>query len=220
MMTRAPLLACLIASAGCAQILGIEDEYELVGDAGDADPDAGPADAGASDAAPEPADTGAQRDAMPGDDGGPAGFDCERVDGVVWNGHCYFAIAPGTGLIWTRARSTCETFDSAYLATLTSSEEQDAVEAAFFPATADYWIGLALEGAPSQTPPSSCRTTAGSCPFLWVTGEELSFTNWARRSSTDAEPNYTGACVRLQLTDRSWADYGCGAQLPAICEHD
>jgi hypothetical protein len=61
---------------------------------------------------------------------------------------------------------------------------------------------------------------AGSCPWLWVTDDKFAFSKWARRDGSDPEPNFTGACVRLQLTDRSWADFPCGTQLPAICEHD
>jgi hypothetical protein len=216
------LFVCLATSAGCAQILGIDQDYrELSEDGGDAE-DAGgePEDASDPEDAGEPEDTGAELDAAPEQDSGPPGFDCATLDGLVWNGHCYFSIAAGTGLIWTRAKTTCESFSDSHLATLTTSAEQAAIEGAFFPSTTDYWIGLSLQDPSSQTPPSSCKTTPGSCPFRWVTGEVLSFTKWTQRSGTDAEPNYTGACVRLQLTDRSWADFGCGAQLPAICEHD
>jgi Lectin C-type domain len=207
------VLACLAGgAAGCAQLLDIDHEYgDLVEDAGDAGE---PEDGG------EPGDAGSEPDATADADSGPAGFDCEMLDGLLWNDHCYFVISQGTGLIWTRARTTCESFSDSHLATLTSAAEEAAVEGAFFPATQDYWIGLALENPGTQTPPATCKTMPGSCPFRWVTGERLMFSKWSQRSGTDSEPNYTGACVRLQITDRSWADFGCGTQLPAICEHD
>ena len=195
-MRRARCAGWLAAwlATGCAKLLDIDHEYDLASDA----------DASVLDAGLDP----------------DAGFDCAQLAGKVLDGHCYFVIAPGTGLVWSRAQSTCEEFEGAHLASVTSADEQAALEAAFFPSTADYWIGLALEGASNQTPPASCKTNPRSCPFLWVSGEELSFTKWSRRSANDVEPNYTGACVRLQLTDKSWADYGCGTQLPAICEHE
>jgi hypothetical protein len=203
------LLACLVA--GCAQILGIDQEYrEGSDDAGSAPEDAGVG---------PPEDTGAELDATP-EDSGPAGFDCGMLEGLLVSGHCYFVIAAGSGLIWTRAATTCESFSGSHLATITSAAEQEAIEGAFFPSTTDYWIGLSLQGASSATPPASCKTNPGSCPFLWITGEPLSYTKWSRRSATDVEPNFTGGCARLQLTDRSWADLGCGAQVPALCEHD
>lgn len=204
----------LIVSAGCAQILGIDHDYERLEDAGEERPDANEPDAG-----DEPTDSGTAPDART-DASGPAGFDCAALDGTLVDGHCYFAIAPGTGLIWTRAKTTCETFSGSHLATLTSSTEQAAIEAAFFPSTYDYWIGLSLQGASNQVPPATCKTMPGSCPWLWVTGEKFSFSKWGRRDGTDPEPNFNGSCVRLQLTDRSWADFPCGTQLPAICEHD
>lgn len=211
------LLACL--TTGCAQILGIDQEYREVSEDGGSDPE----DASEPDDADEPddagPDAGAERDAS-AEDGGPAGFDCDALEGLLWSGHCYFVIAPGSGLVWTRAATTCETFSGSHLASVTSADEQEAIEGAFFPSTTDYWIGLSLQGASSATPPASCKTTPGSCPFLWVTGETLSYTNWSRRSASDVEPNYSGGCARLQLTDRAWADLGCGTQLPALCEHD
>jgi hypothetical protein len=221
---------CVAGSVGCAKLLAIDHDYgERVADAGELD-DAGDVrdandgrDAQVEDGGRAPDEDGGFNDAAgdaSNDANAPASFDCEALAGSVWSDHCYFAIAAGTGLDWSRAKTTCESFSGSHLVTITSAEEQAAIENAFFPSITDYWIGLSLEGAAAQTPPSSCKTAPESCPFLWVTGEALGFTLWARRSGSGQEPNYTGACVRLVLTDRSWADFGCGTQLTAICEHD
>jgi hypothetical protein len=92
------------------------------------------------------------------------------------------------------------------------------LEETFFPATDDHWIGLSL--ADTSWLPFGCSDDPESCPFLWVTGETLDFTDWAV-SVIDPEPNYSGACVRILFDDLDWADRTCGTtRLPAICETD
>lgn len=152
--------------------------------------------------------------------GGGAGFSCDELGGAVHDEHCYFAIAPGSGLLWASARETCESFSpSSHLATITSHAEQAAIEDAFSPSVTDYWIGLSLADVEDE-PSDDCDEAPESCPFEWVTGDKLIYTNWAEHSESDEEPNYTGACVRLQLDGFAWADFDCGTRLPALCEHD
>jgi hypothetical protein len=153
-------------------------------------------------------------------EGGGAGFSCDELDGVVHDEHCYFVLAPGSGLSWTMARETCEGYSpSSHLVTISSSAEQAAIENALSPSVSDYWIGLALADVENE-PNDDCDEAPESCPFEWVTGEALSYANWAAHGKNDVEPNYTGACVRLQLDDFNWADFDCGTRLPAVCEHD
>jgi hypothetical protein len=87
----------------------------------------------------------------------------------------------------------------------------------FFAPANDAWIGLSLA---ELTDPNSatCKATPSSCPFLWLTGEPLSYTNWGNHGPNDREPNYTGACVRLQGTTLDWADQDCNERVRAICE--
>ena len=212
------LLGGLAGNVGCAQILGIDHEYgerpDDLGDAGEVS-DTGLGDDGDVLGPPDAGDDAAA------DAGVPSGFDCQALDGTVFGGHCYFTIGPAMGLSWSSARTQCGTFSNAHLVTVTSAQEQTALEGTFLPSTTDYWIGLSLQGASTQTPPASCKTNPRSCPFQWTTREPLSYAKWARRAGSDSEPNYSGACVRVQAMDTmSWADVGCDSVLPAICEHD
>jgi hypothetical protein len=147
--------------------------------------------------------------------GGGGPFDCAARSGTTFDGRCYFVVG-STGLPFDEALAACAANDGATLVAITSAEEQSAIEAAFFPAATDLWIGLSLEGAPDDVP-IECSILPETCPFEWTSGEDLAFTDWALRDGDD-EPNYTGACVRIQAADLAWADYGCTSPLPAICE--
>ncbi len=150
--------------------------------------------------------------------GGAAGFDCDARGGKLANAHCYFPIGRDAPLSWQAAKSACESAD-AHLVTLTSAAEAQLVVEQFLSAAGDHWIGLALANTSSE-PPRSCKNNPASCPFRWVTAEPLEFSDWAMHSALDKEPNYTGACVRIQAADLKWADNGCSQELPAICEHE
>lgn len=148
--------------------------------------------------------------------GGGGSFDCGAVSGTTWNDHCYFSVGSGDGLTFEAAAASCAMNEGAHLVTIASAEEQGAIEAAFFPSATDFWIGLALPGAPEDVP-IECAIFPDACPFEWITAEELEFTDWAPREGDD-EPNYSGACVRIQAADLAWADFGCTSPLLAICE--
>jgi hypothetical protein len=150
--------------------------------------------------------------------GAVSSFDCDAVNGTTFDTHCYFAIGGESGLPFEDASATCAASDGAHLVAIGSAEEQAALVSTFFPGSVDYWIGLSLESAPSD-PPDECSFLPVLCPFDWVTNEPLEFTNWAPRAG-DEEPNYSGACVRMQASDQTWADVGCTTALPAICEHE
>lgn len=150
--------------------------------------------------------------------GAVSSFDCDAVNGTTFDAHCYFVIGGEGGLPFEDASATCAASDGAHLVAIGSAEEQAGLVSAFFPGTVDYWIGLSLENAPSD-PPGECSFLPVLCPFDWVTNEPLDFTNWAPRDG-DEEPNYSGACVRMQAADQTWADVGCTTALPAICEHE
>jgi hypothetical protein len=155
-----------------------------------------------------------------GGGGGMLGFDCDELSGTIANQHCYFAVGRGAGLSWRAAKAACEIY-SAHLVTITSSAEEELVQSRFFPAVSDYWIGLALNDTSGDTPPRTCKSAPSTCPFRWVTGEALSYADWATRGGSDSEPNFSGPCVRIQLSDLKWADYGCSmGQLPGICEFE
>jgi hypothetical protein len=140
------------------------------------------------------------------------------TDGTTHDGHCYFLVGTSGGLDWDHAKSECEA-SGAHLATITSSGEQTFVAATFFPSSDDAWIGLSLEDTQSD-PSNLCSLIPDTCPFLWLTAEKLDYTAWATRSGGDDEPNYTGACVRLQASDQAWADIDCSSTFRAVCERD
>jgi hypothetical protein len=146
---------------------------------------------------------------------GSAPGDCSQ--GTTFGGHCYFLVGTTDGLDWASAQAACEA-QGGHLVTITSSEEQSMLASTFFPSTDDAWIGLSLDDVASD-PSSVCKVLPDTCPFLWVTGEELAYDAWAVRSGDD-EPNYTGACARMQAADQAWADTGCTSPYRAICEND
>jgi hypothetical protein len=147
---------------------------------------------------------------------GGSGFDCAALSGTTWNGHCYFSVGTDGGLAFEAAAAACAVTEGAHLVAITSADEQATVEAAFFPAATDLWIGLSTSEAPDD-PSLECELIPDACPFEWITAEALDFTDWAVRDGDD-EPNYTGSCVRIQATDLAWADFGCTSALPALCE--
>jgi hypothetical protein len=147
---------------------------------------------------------------------GGAEPDCEALNGTVFDGHCYFYV--GSLLDFEAARSQCAGA-SATLVAINSEEEQRFLESTFFAPARDAWIGLSLAdlGDPNA---ASCEATPSSCPFRWLTDEPLSFTKWGNHGGSDQEPNYTGACVRIQSDTLDWADQGCTERVRAICERD
>ncbi len=153
-------------------------------------------------------------------EGASAGFPCSELGGVSSRRKLLLRDRDRHGLFWGSARETCEEYSpSSHLATITSDAEQSAIEDAFSPSVTDYWIGLSL-GNVEHDPDEECDEEPERCPFEWVTGDALSYANWAEHSQSDVEPNYTGACVRLQLDGFAWADFDCSTRLPALCEHD
>jgi hypothetical protein len=152
--------------------------------------------------------------------GGTGALSCTGSGATTYGGHCYFLVGDDTPLDWSSAKSACVAHSSsAHLVTIGSKEEQAMLVASFFPATVDTWIGLSLADV-TKDPSSACKLAPDQCPFAWVTGEKLAYTDWTVRSGTDSEPNYTGACVRVQATDQTWGDTTCSGKLRAICEED
>ena len=146
--------------------------------------------------------------------GGMGGAACDALGGVEFEGHCYFYVS--SLLSFEAARSACAEA-SATLVAINSLEEQRFLESTFFAPANDAWIGLSL--AELDNPSSAmCKAMPSACPFRWQTDEPLSYTKWGSHSATDAEPNYTGACVRMQGATLDWADQGCNERVRSICE--
>jgi hypothetical protein len=103
---------------------------------------------------------------------------------------------------WSGARDECAT-QRAHLVSIGTPEEQIFVAswlAGVNLGAQDVWIGL------KQT---------GNNPYQWITGEPMTFSQWAR-----GEPNATtDGCVRIRVTG-DWADWNspCRGPLAAACE--
>ncbi|MCL7972600.1 MAG: hypothetical protein M8866_11040, partial [marine benthic group bacterium] len=99
------------------------------------------------------------------------------------DGHLYDAIAPDGGINWTDARAAAEAMSfgecRAYLASITSTEENDFI-LANFPSVvpvvgSGYWIG-------GYQPPETTPADAG---WLWASGEAFGFADWATGQPDD-----------------------------------
>ena len=119
-------------------------------------------------------------------------------DPMLWeassggNGHYYQMVTLSGN--WTEANDVAEQLSfkgrSGHLVTITSRAEADFIESSLLPqgepVSANYWVGL------------SDQEVEGT--FQWVTGESLSFTDWAQ-----GEPNNFGAgenfaAIRWEVT--------------------
>ncbi|HEY6880364.1 MAG TPA: C-type lectin domain-containing protein [Polyangiales bacterium] len=209
------LVICAAWTPACATILGIDDDYREVSEKS---LDAGGVVDNEGGMVGNEGGMGGNEGGMGGNDAGSTPF-CEAHGGVIWDGHCYFLLDGGAFQPWTKAKPACAAFPSTHLVTITSAQEQAFLEARFFPAAEDMWIGLAVADT-SQLPPKSCTTTANSCPYFWVTGEKLAYTDWTQRSGGGSEPDYNGGCARLLHKEKTWADLDCTTSLPALCESD
>jgi hypothetical protein len=106
------------------------------------------------------------------------------LDGVT--GHLYDAVAPVGGINWTDARAAAEALSSGscrgYLASITSAEENEFI-LSNFPAVAPFtgtgfWIGA------FQDP----GTTPAEAGWMWVSGEDFAFADWAPGVPDDNGP--------------------------------
>ncbi len=104
------------------------------------------------------------------------------ADPVEWpvevggNGHFYEVVSPNTPTYaWEEARDTAEDMGG-YLATITTQDENDFVTALVlaYPLAYHPWLG-GWQELPDAPPDEG---------WVWITGEEWSYTNWA-----DWEPN-------------------------------
>jgi hypothetical protein len=143
----------------------------------------------------------------------PAPFDCNAVNGMMFQNHCYYATTTMTG--WDTANctnGTCSPGTTAcaspsHLVVITSQAEQNFV--AGIASTSQRWIGLRKDpGSPNM-----------ESSFHWVTAETLSYKTWEVYDTGAPEPNYTGECVRMQPTGR-WGDTNCADSYIAICERE
>jgi cysteine-rich repeat protein len=127
-------------------------------------------------------------------------LDC--AGGRTWQLHCYRVLGADA---WAASRLACQGLGMD-LVTIDSRQEL-----LFVTALRDelanntyYWLGLNdldLEGT-----------------FVWVSGAEVTYTNWA-----PGEPNDIGGdedCATVFRAGDSWYDYPCQTSCTAVCEAD
>ena len=136
---------------------------------------------------------------MPGVDAGTVADAGPPCSGIVFRGHCYFAIARQE---WDDAACASQ---GAHLVTITSADEQQMVATL---GSGERWIGL-------RRPNNSPQRIAS---FAWVTNEPVGYANWSTSNGVQ-EPNFTGNCVRL-LTNGTWADNDCTDSFVTLCERE
>lgn len=138
--------------------------------------------------------------------------ECDRVhpDAQRFGDHCYWKRAEAK--TWRDAEEACRA-SAAHLVTITSEAENAFLERSW----AWVWIG-ASDGEP--------RHSRRRGEYAWVTGEEMSFENWA-----DDRPNAQGVlcgellcyehCAELQ-EDGTWNDLDCEREdgREFVCEWD
>ena len=114
-----------------------------------------------------------------------------------FNGHHYF-VSTYTSL-WTDANAMLDEIDGAHLATMNSAEENDFVSSSM---NATAWIGL------------NDIETEGV--WQWVTGEEVSYTNW-----NGGEPNNAGNEDIVEMfTNGKWNDHQINQRRVFVVEVD
>jgi Lectin C-type domain len=125
--------------------------------------------------------------------GPDARIDCAAVAGGVMftppggaNAHCYWPHA--TAANWLGAANACRA-EGGHLVTLASSAETTFVLGLVtpFPSTDRIWIG-ATDGRFSSDGP-------GSGPFIWITGEPMTYQNWANNGPTQQPDGKCNTCA-------------------------
>nr|AGF93336.1 protein containing C-type lectin domain protein [uncultured organism] len=115
--------------------------------------------------------------------------------GQMYNGNEYKLIT--NDMSWSDAKDYCEN-QGGHLVTITSSEENSFVQNLI---NQDVWIGFTDQSSEGD--------------FEWVTGETVSYTNWA-----PGEPNDwgSGEDYTQMVTDGEWNDYSGTNNLAFVCE--
>jgi len=119
-------------------------------------------------------------------------FDASDQQTLYDTTHYYYLIP--FGKVWAEADTFCRDTFGGYLVTVTEASEQDVINNLLsrLPEANHAWIGL--------------NDLASEGNFEWVTGETVSYTNWA-----DGEPNnyYEEDCVNVLYPTGEWNDNGC-----------
>jgi len=131
-------------------------------------------------------------------------------DAVEFNGH-YYKVYDDVAESWKKAQTYCEDLGG-HLATITSQEENDFLFA--------YIIDNGYKNAYFGF---SDHETEGT--WKWVTGEKVSYTNWAENEPNNQQSSEGYGMFYYQYPDGKWNDGDFGQEtlnddLSFICEWD
>jgi hypothetical protein len=201
MVARALFALSLLATAGCRQILGIEDLAPSSGGDGagaDASGDGASGD-GASGDAPAGTDAAPLVDGPPGD-----AFVCTGPWTTVGS-ECYRASNPTSVLSWAGARDECVNLGGRLAITTNDGEHNALVGFVMAEGATDVWIGLS--------------DVASEGTWIWVDGTLAgSAVYWAA-----GQPNggTTEDCARLHVDGAgigTWFDDACTSSWRYVCQ--
>ena len=118
---------------------------------------------------------------------------------ITYDGHFYELFVTQSDITWLGAKESCEA-KLGHLATITSAGENEAMAtlAQIFDRSA--WLGAYR--------PVCYGSHQGPHTFVWVTGEEWGYSNWASGEPNDSHP-HEGACENSlhMYKNGTWNDY-------------
>lgn len=128
-------------------------------------------------------------------------FDSSNVPtgAVSFNGHHYYVYELDTVTTWEEAKKYCEE-QGGYLATITSSEENDFVYSCI---KNNFGYESAYFGFSDQKEEGT---------WLWSNGETSFYTNWHSEEPNDENPNEDYAMYYYKYLDGTWNDGDFGQQ--------
>ena len=134
-----------------------------------------------------------------------------EATGIEWNGHFYKLFSNCS--TWDEAKIYCESLGG-HLATITSQEENDFVF--------NYVLSCGLESAYFGLSDAEDEGV-----WEWITGEQISFTNWANGEPNNENGNEDYGMFYYQFTTGKWNDgnfgqgtFNDGNPIYFICEWD
>ena len=133
-------------------------------------------------------------------------IDWEEVESVtgsplqtIYNEHFYEVFVTTSDITWTAAKEACES-KNGHLVTISEAGENAAVATIVRTFSGSAWLGAYR--------PVCYGSHTGPHTFVWVTGEEWSYTNWDSGEPNDSHP-HEGACENSlhMYSSGLWNDY-------------
>ena len=132
-------------------------------------------------------------------------IDWEEVESIsgalktTYNGHFYEVFVTSSDITWTAAKESCES-KYGHLVTITTAGENSAVVTIVNRFANSAWLGAYR--------PVCYGHNTGPHDFVWVTGEEWSYSNWDSGEPNDSHTHQGGCenCLHMYGSGK-WNDY-------------